>query len=146
MNDNINNNSKYQELLICSNKLINGNEIFSINGNFPITIRRNDNKPIISLKALSSLDNKNLIDIIKENKPKFEFVKINSEKNKIEISVKNNKVLLIENFDNLKIEINFIDLRPIGLNIWGDKKSLNVGENTFSGNTITGAKIFMNLG
>ena len=43
-------------------------------------------------------------------------------------------------------EVDALDLRPIGFNIYGDKVSLNAGGLHMSGNSIAGGGTFLALG
>jgi len=42
--------------------------------------------------------------------------------------------------------IDSIDLRPIGLNLYGDSKNMNVGGGSFSGNSMSGGGVLLGFG
>lgn len=55
-------------------------------------------------------------------------------------------VLRVRQVNDQQAEVDKLDLRPIGFNIFGDKSSLNAGGMRMSGNTVAGGGTFLAYG
>jgi hypothetical protein len=136
----------YNTAKFCSNTLIGGGDLFSVGKVFPLVVKKGT-KPRIWLKALINSEKNEFISIIEDSVSKQKLVTIEEPtENSIEIKVQNVKIIKISNYDNNSMEIEYLDLRPIGFNIQGTKEQLLIGSNSFSGNTMQGGGTLISLG
>lgn len=144
----------FHEVFICSNRLINTNNIFqSQKGWAPLAIRRSrSNEPLIWLSAQVPSENEN------ENESKYiELIRKNSvvfDQNRIELQVSSygfcislDSTVICEAGDlsESSIEIFKLDFRPLGLNIYGDHTILNIGNNKMSRNTSSNSQAMFGI-
>lgn len=64
----------------------------------------------------------------------------------MKIRVASTMVLSIKATGEDSAEIDTLDMRPLGLNVYGTKNELMVGTNTFSGNSMSGGGTLIGLG
>lgn len=135
----------YPEIEICSNKLIGVGNIILIKNIVPLYIGVGD-IPKIWLKAISDIKNKTFVDVVEDSISKHPAIKINS--NNSEIIIKIEDIVILETSGNSKKRIRVVklDLRPLGMNIYGDKNVLHAGNSNFSNNTFSGTGTFLALG
>lgn len=134
---------QYGKVELCSNILENVKYFFGINDIPPLIIGRRDNKPICWIFIQS---NGIWQEIISANKSNYLPLQVFAHETKLLIQL-GDKIILdsYEKEDNTLV-IQKLDLKPLGFNIDGDLKGLNIGGNLMSGNKITGAKYFVGLG
>ena len=126
----------YKILHICSNEFINGSILFELKGQVPLLIGRNDILPLIWLKTPilgSAISFKSLVE---ENREMYEGIKISSEiaSQTIRVYFESEQLLRVRKISDDEAEIVQLDLRSVGLNIYGDHKELNVTSNQFTNN------------
>lgn len=127
----------YEKLTICSNLLINTVHIFQNQTGWRPLVIRKGKIPRVWLSAMVK-GNDNLhtvIDLINDSEPSNDEFSIEKSKYGFQIKYQSKVLVKAGNHDNSSLEIIEIDLRPIGLNIFGDHKSLSLGGNTMSQNT-----------
>lgn len=135
----------YHRLVICSNTLIGGVNVVAIGEVLPLIIGRGD-KPRIWLQAVARPDSSDFITIVEESMSTHPAVKVYEDNNVIKVEASGTLVLAIKSTGNDSAEVENLDLRPLGLNMYGTRDSLTVGGSTFSQNTMTGGKVFIGLG
>lgn len=135
----------YSSLKICSNTLYNGGHLASIGDNLPLIIGKGE-IPLIWLQALNDIDNKIFIPIIEKSISKNPNVVISKSSQALSISILGQQILSLKVINQDSAEVDFLDLRPIGLNLYGDKQTLNIGTNKFSGNSMSGGGVLIGLG
>ena len=134
---------KLKSLQICSNKLIGGGDLVNIENFVPIIIG-NGTLPKIWLTV--KIDNK-IIEIVKENVSYNNQIIVKSNNNFREVKIYANDLMLItaKLIKDYECVVNHLDLRPIGLNIFGNEKELNVANTKLSGNSFSGAKFLIGM-
>lgn len=134
-------------LEICSNKIIGGGFPFSIKSVLPIIIG-GGNRPQVWLQTLKNVKDNSGLVLVDNNISKMKdiFVFEDNESENLEIYRNKEKLLKVKLLDKSKARISFLDLRPIGLNIYGNPIELNIGGSKFSNNTIEGVGVFIQLG
>lgn len=132
----------YHTLVICSNTLIGGGAVLSIGEALPLLIGKGD-KPKIWLQGIEKDHSTNYVTIVEESISKHSSVKIYEENNVIKIELSGTLLLAVKSTGNDSAEIEVLDLRPLGFNIYGDKYVLTAGGSTLSQNTMTGGKVFI---
>ena len=135
----------YQNLKICSNTLIGGGYLASIGEILPLVIGKGKS-PLIWLQALNEIENKKFILIVEESVSKYPNVILTESLGVLSISVQGKQILSIKTINEDSAEVEFLDLRPIGLNLYGNKDTLNIGNSEFSGNSMSGGGILIGLG
>lgn len=141
----------FKELILCSNKFIDGLIPISVDGNIPLLIGKGD-LPLIWLATQVKVglkwkyivvENVSLsrhIEIIisKQNRTVFiDFKKDNERRIRI---------LNVTQESDDKAVVNELDLRPIGLNIHGNDKEMLIGTNTLSKNTFQNVRTMIAIG
>ena len=140
---------QYQKINFCSNTLINLKFLIEDNGFVPILIGSGD-FPRVWIYAKKE---NNAITIVRDSVSVLPIVKVNifsrEKKLSIEITLSPNsgstKIIDID-FSNEVPFVNYIDLKPIGYNIFGDLKELNIGENKLHNNIFEGLQALFKIG
>ncbi|MNH02481.1 hypothetical protein D3C85_1182450 [compost metagenome] len=137
---------QYSNLTICSNSIKGGGHILSIGNVLPIIIGKGP-KPQVWLQVIASPNKNEFISIVENSVSKNSAVKVFEENGVLTISAHDNKVMSVrasEDGDSAIVE--FLDMRPIGFNVYGDKNSLNMGNSKFSGNSMSGGGVLFGVG
>jgi hypothetical protein len=132
----------YKKLTICSNSLIDGGFLLSMGDILPLVIGKGE-KPQIWLQALLNSEKKEFISIVEASISKHPAVSIIDASGMLTIKVQNIKILSISDYNENSAEVDLIDLRPIGFNIYGDSKKLVIGNSTFSSNSMSGGGVLI---
>jgi plasmid maintenance system antidote protein VapI len=131
-------------LEICSNKLIDSQSLIMIDAIIPLLIGKGKSPKVwLNIKNQEN----QWVEIIKNNISNNKQVKIEIDplENKTIIKVNNLIILNAKMTNPENCSVKQLDLRAVGLNIYGDENGLMIGENKFSGNTIQGAKSLIML-
>ena len=135
----------YNILKICSNTLTGGGHVLAVGEVLPIIIGRGE-KPKIWLQALNDPIKKEFVLIVENSISKHPSVKVTETDNTISITIQQTKILSVKNISDNSAEVDFIDLRPIGFNLYGDSSSMNVGNSSFTGNSMHGVNVLVGFG
>ncbi|MPL77642.1 hypothetical protein SDC9_23499 [bioreactor metagenome] len=134
----------YDRLTICSNALIGVGAIIKIGDIEPILIGKGLRKPLIWLKARTN--NQAWIQVVEQSVSLFPQIVSMIEDTPNTIIIKANSNVIINAIqDGSTCIVKELDLRPLGLNIFGDSQSLKVGGNEFTGNTMQGVGTFIGI-
>lgn len=130
----------YDEIIICSNYIKDYKSIIKQNDNGfePLIIKKDsERRPLIFLKSYID-DKSETIEIINGEKSLINSFTFESSTTGCIIIHKN--VVILEAVLNEKgvMEVITLDLRPIGLNIFGDSTALNIGGNRISRSSMSG--------
>lgn len=135
--------TKLAKLTICSNILIGGGDLIKIENFVPLVIGAGILPKIwIIIKS----ENK-LIEIIKENSTNNNQIRIDTDLKLREVKIFAGYLHLItaKMVKNGECIVNHLDLRPIGLNIFGNSTELNIATNKFSKNSLQGSKFLISM-
>lgn len=124
----------FPQLIICSNIFNNGKIPIIIKGNIPFLVGNNDNL-LIWLSGPLSENNYNWRDYIIKNESLDKRLKINIENNSITVLFKSTIIIKVIKKSSEIAEIIKLDLRPLGLNIYGNENELIIGKNKFVKNS-----------
>lgn len=140
---------QYQTINFCSNTLINLKYLIVDNGFVPILIGSGD-FPRVWVYAKKE---NNAIAIVRDSVAALPTVKVNifsrEKKLSIEITLSSNSesTKIIEIDFGIEVpSVNYIDLKPIGYNIFGDRTELNIGGNKLQNNTFEGLQALFKIG
>jgi len=135
----------YESLLICSNTLQGGGHIVAVGETLPLVIGKGT-KPQIWLQAMNNPEQKEFVSIIESSVSKHAAVEIIEENGAIVVTIQGSKVLVVRSPSENSAIVSQLDLRPIGLNLFGNESSLTVGGSTFSHNTMAGGGALIGFG
>lgn len=136
--------SPYLLLSVCGNKILDGAKIISVGGVFPILIGKGS-KPQIWLMALKSPTEKKFISIVEASISQHSFVHVEEIGRQVVVKVQGATVLRVEQTGKDQALISELNMRPLGLNIFGGVSELNAGGVTFSNNTFSGGGAFVSF-
>ncbi|AAZ27323.1 hypothetical protein [Colwellia psychrerythraea] len=130
----------YNELIICSNALINTKHIFtSEDGWHPLVIRKGKIPRVwLSIKHLVSVGSKkeqHYLDLIVDSKLKHPDLSLIASVHGFQIKLGEDIIVESGNHKGNILEVYKLDFRPLGLNIHGDHSHLSIGNNNMSNNT-----------
>ncbi len=132
----------YNSLTICSNTLIEGGYIITVGEVLPLIIGKG-NKPQIWIQALKNAKTKEFILIVENSVSQHPAVKVLEVDDSIVVSIQGIDILSIKQKNDDFAVVDSMDLRPIGLNLYGNSSSLSVGDSKFSGNTMQGGGVLI---
>lgn len=135
----------YDSLVICSNTMKGGGHIVAVDNELPLVIGSGE-KPQIWLQAMSNPDSKDFVSIVEASVSKHPAVELLEKNGNIEITIGDKVVMVVRQDSTEKAVVTQLDLRPIGLNIFGDESSLKVGGSNFSRNTMSGGGVLIGFG
>lgn len=129
-------------LNICSNKIVGGGNLISINNLYPLIIGKGT-IPLIWI--YTKYDKNNWIPLVSENNALHSSLKIESlsDKREVIITIEETTIIDAKMSDDDTCIVNQIDLRPIGINLFGDENSLTFGTSKFAGNTFKGVSFML---
>lgn len=135
----------YEKLVVCSNTLSGGGHILAAGETLPVLVGKGE-KPQVWLQALSNSEKNEFVTIVEASISKHQAVKVLEENGAININVGGTNVLSVKVTSEDSAEIFMLDLRPLGINIFGNKSELKVGNSTFSGNSFSGGGTMIGFG
>jgi len=135
----------YSKLTVCSNTLIGGGHIVAVGDVLPLIIGRGD-IPQIWIQALNNPKTKEFISIVESSVSKNPAVKILEINGAVNVTIQGTKVLSVKQVADDSAVVDFMDLRPLGLNLHGNASSMSVGGSSFSGNSMQGGSVLIGLG
>lgn len=136
----------YQNLNFCSNNIIGGGHIFALQRTLPLLIGTGKLSPRIWIQAVASPNSSEFITIVADSISIYPAVKVTNNGMRVIITLHGKTVLIAEASNLQKAIVSQIDFRPLGLNIFGDSNSLNLGGTYLSHNTFSSVGIAFGLG
>jgi hypothetical protein len=126
-----------QNLEVCSNNLINSFSLIGIN-DFPPFLIGKGYAPLIWLYIKDQKGNWQLL--VEANKTFHPDIRVLKEYKSTKVMI--NQQIIVDSLmtDDNSCVVSELDLRPIGLNIFGDNNGLTIGGNRFTDNTVYGSK------
>lgn len=131
-------------LEVCSNTLIGGGNIIGFDNFSPLLI----GKGIVPLVWIyAKADRLNWISIVAESRSNHAKVKIeqNLDQRQIIVKVESTVLLDAKMLNDDSCIVSQIDMRPIGLNLFGDSEALTMGGSKFSGNSFQGVTFMIGI-
>ncbi|WP_286901881.1 hypothetical protein [Vreelandella sedimenti] len=135
----------YEKLTVCSNTLIGGSHIAAVGEVLPLIIGTGE-KPQIWLQAINNVENTEFISIVENSVSKHPAVDVIELSGVVTVKIQGKIVLSVMSSSESSAVVSSMDLRPIGLNMFGDIHALKVGSSSFSGNTMSGGGALIGLG
>jgi hypothetical protein len=148
-----NNYIPYQELVICSNSLINGKVPIEIEGHIPFLVGKGE---IPQIWLFAPGPKGMWVDLIVSNKR----IEINSktfkqflltieesvEGKRIDVSMWKTNILSVVQETDEKAVVTSLDLRPFNLLIYGGSDGLHIGSQLLRGNTMKNVNTMIGIG
>jgi len=136
----------FRVLNLCSNILRDVPIPIQVNG-YPAFLAGRGKHPLLWLAAPVRINDQERTFIVRENVSINAAVQVvvNRRKAETAIVIGSVRVLVVRVVGDSGV-IEQIDLRPVGLDVWGDKSALHIGGGTFSDNTVSGATVAFVLG
>jgi hypothetical protein len=135
----------YDELTICSNRLIGGGQLLVVGDVVPLIIGRGA-QPMIWLQASTGPSGKEFLLIVEASVSRHPAITVQSRSDGLTVSAGPTAVLRIASFDAKVAKVDLLDFRPIGMTIFGGADQLNVSGMTFRSSTATGTRAMIALG
>lgn len=120
----------YKILDFCSNKIIGVNHILEIGGVLPLLIGVGK-VPRVWLQGVSEPNQHAFTTIVADSKSIHPAAKVLIKGDVIVVSLKDVTILKVEAKNSQQAKVSKIDLRPLGLNVFGDQEKLNMGNMQF---------------
>ena len=86
------------------------------------------------------------VSIVENSVSKFPAVEVKEINGFLIITIQGKQILKVRNLSNDEAVVENMDLRPIGLNLYGDTHSMSLPNGTFSGNSMSGGGVLLGLG
>ena len=135
----------FPKIIICGNTLINVEIPFEVEGKIPFLVG-NDGKPKIWLN-IPSAQSGMLQPLIRANRSLHKAVNVKGDgTDKLSVSVNGKNIINLTKTSDGIPEVDQLDLRPIGLNIFGNSSTLNIGGHKLSGNTFENVRVMIGIG
>ena len=137
----------FAELKVCGNIMKGGKAPFVVGGKVPLLVGKNAHAKFW-LSAPKNQAATEWVDLIVAGAAVHPQVKVLLSEDQRDISVQFRRQSLLE----LRLvspdvaDLSFIDLRPVGLNIFGEGEVLHLGTITFSGNSFENVSYMAKLG
>lgn len=135
----------YQQLTLCSNNLIGGGHLLQIGQSLPLLIGRGAT-PQIWLQAPTDPSGKSFAPLVTASVAAHPAASVYTGGGALVVYAGGQLVLRVRQITDQKAEVEELDLRPIGFNIFGNKAALNAGGMHMSGNTVAGGGTFLAFG
>ena len=135
----------YQQLTLCSNHLIGGGHLIQTGNSLPLLIGMGPT-PQVWLQAPIEPSGKAFAPLVAASVSTHPAVSVSTESGALVIYAGGTLVLRVRQVSPQHAEVDELDLRPIGFNIYGNKTSLNAGGMHMSGNTVAGGGTFLAFG
>src|SRR3990170_1542829 len=134
------------DLAICGNRFIKGIAPFTM-GDQPILLIGKGDVPAVWLIAPSSDEPDKFITLVANNESKHPQVKveINDQSRNLHVVLGETVLISVKKILNEFAAVEWIDLRPVGLNIYGNEVSLNVGGMTLVGSRSEGSNVLVKI-
>lgn len=131
------NYNPYQNLSVCSNLLIGGGHLVVLGEVLPLLVGQGE-IPKIWMQAPTDKTGKKYVSLVVASVASHPAVNVVSNNAGLTVSVGGTPVLHVVQESQDSATIDLLDLRPIGLDIFGTKDSLHAGSSNFSHNTFMG--------
>ncbi len=135
----------FKEIEIGTNRLVDGEVLFSLSDNVPLLIGVNGS-PRVWLSIPADPKGKTWQTLVRDNKSLNPTVTVKVNGNTVTIDTPDGIVLKVRKENERLVKVQQINLRPFGINIHGNESSLTVMNSNLSGNMFVGAKVMVGIG
>lgn len=135
----------FKRLVFCSNTLIGGGDLITVKDVVPLLIGKGS-LPMVWLKVPSDPSGGTFVDLIDGSVAKHPLVRVDATRSGLTFFVAGLKVLHVYKKNEDEAVVDFLDLRNLGYEIYGDDKKLTAGGMRLSGNTMENVGVMLSLG
>jgi hypothetical protein len=136
----------YSDLTICSNRLIGGGHLLAIGEALPLVVG-SGTEPMVWLQStLLPVPGGEFGLVVDGSIPRVPGISVSAGPNGLTFVAGGMTLLRIKQLTPQSAVVDMLDLRPLGLNVFGDSNGLNAGTSTFSRNSISGPGAMIALG
>ncbi|MFG0356764.1 hypothetical protein [Pseudomonas sp. zbq_11] len=130
---------------LCTNTVVGGAFLLAIGDVIPVLFGKGA-KPQIWLQALQSPQSKKFITLVDASIPVHPKMRVEEFDQKIFVKLDGAVVLSLEQTGDDELTVNEIDLRPLGLNLYGNSSGLHAGGVSFKSSTFSNVGTIMAFG
>jgi hypothetical protein len=135
----------YQRLTVCSNLITGGGHLVALGDTLPLLVGAGE-APLVWLQGPADITGKTYVPLVTASVASHPAVSVISDREALTVSVGGTPLIRVTQKDSDSAVIDLLDLRPIGLNIFGNGTSLNAGGAVFSNNTFSGVGTLLQIG
>ena len=135
----------YKEIDIGTNRLVGGQVLFSINENAPVLIGANG-VPRVWLSIPADARGETWQPLVRDNKSLHPKVTVKIKGESVIIDTPDGVVLRVRKENENLVRVNQINLRPFGINIYGNEQSLTVMNSNLARNMFVGVRVMVEIG
>jgi len=133
----------FSEIMFCGSRVYETGKLIECKGIEPLVIA-NGIKPRIWLTVF--LENGDTFFLVDDSKPKHESVKVDISLNSVDITVDGHRILSGRKTKNDSFTVDHLDLRSLGLHVYGDNESIYVSGMQISSTTTKNCGCLISLG
>lgn len=135
----------YQRLIVCSNVLSGGGHLVAVGEVLPLLVGSGEG-PMVWLQGPTDQTAKNYVPLVAASVALHRAVTVVRNELGLTVSIGGATVLHVTQTSSDSAVIDLVDLRPIGLNIFGSAASLNAGGAVLSHNSFSGGGTLLAFG
>jgi|ERR1019366_7806335 hypothetical protein len=135
----------YETLRVCSNTLQGGGNLLALGEVLPLVVGSGP-IPQVWLQAPKNKEAKDFALLVEASVSRHPLVAVSSSADGLLVTVGGTLLLRVRQQSAAEAIVDVLDLRPIGLNVYGDSASLHAGGATFQGNTFSGVGTLIGIG
>lgn len=138
----------FVRLLLCSNTFVNTRVPFAAGTQPILLVGSGQSVPLVWLAARRAPNDPSWLYVVVESRSTHPVVSVvaDPERRGVTISVAQRLVLAARATTEHEAIVERLDLRPVGLNVFGDGTGLSVGTNRLVGNVLQGVEVGIDFG
>jgi hypothetical protein len=126
----------FGRLMLCSNTIVGGGYIVSIGDVIPLLLGQGK-KPMVWLQAVTDSKRDRFVTVVDASIAKHPAVRITNEGDALNVVSGSIVIIRIKSDEPGSAVVDKLDLRPLGINVFGDESHLQAGGAAFSSSTFT---------
>ena len=137
----------FGNLNVCSNTLSGDGGIpFQIGESYPLLIGWSEKAPLIWIRAPRDPSGKDWIELVSANRVLHQGFQVAQEAGLVSVSFQGRLIVTVRQSSKESAQVEALDLRPIGLNVYGSRDGLTAGTVKMDSSAFVGAPVMMKLG
>jgi hypothetical protein len=137
----------FGNLDVCSNTLSGGGGIpFQIGESYPLLIGWSETVPLIWIRAPRDPDGKAWTELVSANQILHQGFQVAAEAGLVSVHFQGRLLVTVRQSSQDSAQVEVLDLRPIGLNVYGSGDGLTAGTVRMVNSAFFGASVMIKLG
>jgi len=128
----------YPQMKVCSNTIVGRGHLIVIGKVVPLLIGTGP-KPLIWMQAIDDVPSKKFAKIVNASIAIHPIVRVAENGSDLIVSVAGKVILRMHEIDHDSVVVSELDLRPLGMDVYGDASHLMAGGSNFCGHIFSGA-------